>query len=67
MAEDTAALNARETQLKREHEELKREKRTFMDKQEQWNTEKEHIGKLALELERRAEEIDELSLASFLN
>lgn len=67
MAEDTAALNAREAQLKREHEDLKREKRTFMDKQEQWNTEKEHIGKLGLELERRAEEIDELSLASFLN
>lgn len=67
MAEDTAALNAREAQLKREQEELRREKRIFMDKQEQWNKEKEHIGKLGLELERRAQEIDELSLVRFLN
>lgn len=67
MAEDTAALNAREAQLKREQEELRREKRTFMDEQEQWNTEKEHIGKLGLEFERRAQEIDELSLVRFLN
>ncbi|CAB4016222.1 Hypothetical predicted protein [Paramuricea clavata] len=62
LAEDTAALDARETQLRRDQEELRREKRIFVDKHDKWNTEKDHIGKLGLELEKRAQEIDEVSL-----
>ena len=56
LAEDTAVLDARETQLRRDQEELRREKRIFMDKHD----------KLGLELEKRAQEIDEVSLVSFL-
>ena len=66
LAEDTAAFDARESQLRRDQEELRREKRIFMDKHDKWNTEKDHIGKLGLELEKRAQEIDEVSLVSFL-
>ncbi|XP_028417313.1 fas-binding factor 1 homolog [Dendronephthya gigantea] len=62
LAEDTAALNAREEQLRRDQEEFRREKRIFMDKQDKWNTEKDRIGRLGLELEKRAQEIDEISL-----
>ena len=64
LAEDSAALEAREAQLKRDQEELRREKRIFVDKQDKWNTEKDRIGKLGLELEKRAQEIDEVSLVS---
>ena len=66
LAEDTAALDAREAQLRRDQEELRREKRIFMDKHDKWNTEKDRIGKLGLELEKRAHEIDEVSLVSSL-
>lgn len=62
LAEDTAAVNAQETRLKRDQDELSREKREFTQKQEQWNTEKEHIGKLGLEVEKRAQEMEEVSL-----
>ena len=64
LAEDSAALEAREAQLKRDQEELRREKRIFVDKQDKWNTEKDRIGKLGVELEKRAQEIDEVSLVS---
>ena len=64
LAEDSAALEAREAQLKRDQEELRREKRIFVDKQDKWNTEKDRVGKLGLELEKRAQEIDEVSLVS---
>lgn len=36
-----------------------------MDKHDKWNTEKDRIGKLGLELEKRAQEIDEISLVRF--
>ena len=62
LAEDTAALNAREAQLRRDQEELRREKRIFVDKQDKWNAEKDRIGNLGLELEKRALEIDQVSL-----
>lgn len=66
LAEDTAAVNAQETRLKRDQDELSREKREFTQKQEQWNTEKEHIGKLGLEVEKRAQEMEEVSLVSLI-
>lgn len=64
LVEDTAALNAKEMKFRREQQELSREQQEFMEKQEKWNTEKDRIGKLALELEKRAQEIEELSLVS---
>ena len=66
LAEDTAAVHAKETQVKRDQDELSREKREFTQKQEKWNAEKEHIGKLGLEVEKRAQEIEELSLVSLI-
>jgi hypothetical protein len=66
LAEDTAALDAREAQLRRDREGLRSEKRIFMDKQDKWNSEKDRIGNLGLELEKRAQEIDEVSLVRCL-
>lgn len=62
LVEDTAALNTKETQLRKEQEELKRERREFLEKREKWQAEKDHIGKLGLELEKRAQDIEEVSL-----
>ena len=64
LAEDSAALEARETQLRRDQEELRRERRMFVDNRDKWNAEKDRIGKLGMELEKRAQEIDEVSLVS---
>lgn len=67
LAEDTAALDAREATLRRDQEELRRENRSLIDKQNKWSTEKDRIGKLALELEKRAQEIDEVSLVKYID
>ena len=66
LAEDSAALEARETQLRRDQEELRRERRIFVDNRDKWNAEKDRIGKLGMELEKRAQEIDGVSLVSWL-
>ncbi|XP_031567504.1 fas-binding factor 1 homolog [Actinia tenebrosa] len=58
--EDAAALGVRQAQLKQEEDALRREKRDFSLRLERFEEEKDRIGKLSLEVQRRSEEIGKL-------
>ena len=62
--EDAAALSVREAQLKQEEERLRREKLEFERQRSGFDDERDRIGKLGLEVQKRSREIDELSSVS---
>lgn len=63
--EDAAALNVREAQLKQQEERLKREQEEFERKRIGFEEERDRIGKLGLEVQKRSREIEELCAVSF--
>ena len=54
----------REAQLKQEEERLRREKLEFERKRSGFDEERDRIGKLGLEVQKRSREIDELCSVS---
>ena len=63
--EDAAALNVREAQLKQQEERLRREQEEFERKRIGFEEERDRIGKLGLEVQKRSREIEELCAVSF--
>ncbi|XP_067043512.1 fas-binding factor 1-like isoform X1 [Acropora muricata] len=60
--EDAVALSVREAQLKQGEEKLKREKQEFERRRCGFDDERDRIGKLGLEVQKRSREIEELCL-----
>lgn len=58
--EDAVALSVREAQLKQGEEKLKREKQEFERRRCGFDEERDRIGKLGLEVQKRSKEIEEL-------
>lgn len=63
--EDAASLNVREAQLKQQEERLRREQEEFERKRIGFEEERDRIGKLGLEVQKRSREIEELCAVSF--
>ena len=63
--EDAATLNVREAQLKQQEERLRREQEEFERKRIGFEEERDRIGKLGLEVQKRSREIEELCAVSF--
>ena len=62
--QDSAALDALQAHLKEEEGKLARDRREFEQRVETFEKEKDRIGKLSLEVQRRSEEIGELCTVS---
>ncbi|XP_022788434.1 fas-binding factor 1 homolog isoform X3 [Stylophora pistillata] len=58
--EDAAALNVREAQLKQEEERMRREKEELERKRIGFQEERDRVGRLGLEVQKRSREIEEL-------
>ena len=60
--EDSAGLMVRQTLMKQEEEKLAKEKKDLENARATFEEEKDRIGKLGLELQKRSRDIEELSV-----